>query len=771
MKRRVLASIVLLGVFASLPGCHKTDSSVKNSTANGGGTGSDNSEIVFQVGQDTSEYYSCKNLDYSIPDNDSLLVVFGGLISDTSIWTLVMSDTDVPMVYLEQFDLDGNREDTIELGSFSDVELGYDNPYMYEDDQNVYIVSYPTLGELWVYQVNKNDRKISGSKIELETPHTGDMLGFRNDLFYVMSYNDHNEFVCYGYDLSSGDCKFKSEPDAETGSYIWLGDNLINMNHTETAGTYRLLEYSAVGEVIDHGEFAMPNQYGKIHYYNGRQYYGGEGGVWCLDEETTTWENLVLWDNSGMDIADYPPDLYIVSKDHTRILTCGQNNKNISLFKTGSDPRAEKTKLLAIGNYVSEAVLSAIQEFNNSNSTCFIEYKNYDELVDPFNYLDQDGWIDFDAYYEALFEYLWKSIKEGNGPDLLLRHTDNSGEKFASRFYEYGGLLQDILPLWEKEDAAWRDQYYTNLIDLMKNGDALYSIPYNFDLCNYVLFDNSSEALETEPTYSDWLKYMDDHADGRVFVSQIGQEFLLNCLCYDGASFVDENSNKSMFSSQEFKDLLRLSKEYCLSEAEWNNGNYGEPVMERHFIDAYFLEEIILNHEFEKNGVFKGLVSKDGGHACIMGETVSITSNCKDVEAAWEFIKILMSPETQEYYLRQEDYHDIYLSSFPILRSSMDYLLDFFLNPKDHEEYWRHAYSDVDMAEDWTIDMMTPMTEEEAQTVRDFISSVDYVYYSDIEIVNVVMEESAAYFAGQKTIDEVVAIIDNRVQTILNERQ
>ena len=123
MKQRVLASIVLLGMFASLMGCHKTDSSVKNSTANGGGTGSDNSEIVFQVGEDTTNYFSCKNLDYSVPDNESRRTVYGGFISDTSVWTVVLAESDDAYFYLEQFDLDGNRKDTIELGSFSDVDL------------------------------------------------------------------------------------------------------------------------------------------------------------------------------------------------------------------------------------------------------------------------------------------------------------------------------------------------------------------------------------------------------------------------------------------------------------------------------------------------------------------------------------------------------------------------------------------------------------------------------------------------------------------------
>ena len=771
MKRRVWASLIVLALLASLMGCHKTEPSVTKSITDSNGNSSDDSGTVFQVGEDTANYFACKNLDYSLPDNDSRLTVYGGMISDTSVWTVVLSEADEGCFYLEQFDLDGNREDTIELGSFSDVELGYDTPYMYEDDQKIYVVSYMSPEALYVCQVDKQNHNVENSKVSMETDHIGEMLGFWKDLFYVMSGNNSGELVCYGYDLSTGECKFKSDPDAEAWSYVWKGDTLFQLNQTGKSGVYRVFEISAGGGGTDRGEFQMPSEYGKIHYYNGKQYYGGDEGVWYLNEETSTWENIILWDNSGIDMTDGAPDLYIVSNDQSRVLSLGRSNKIVSLLRVGDDPRKEKTTLIAVGQYVPENVMWAIQEFNNSNSTCFIEYKNYDELVDPDNYLDQDGWIDYDAYDEALFDYMWKEINDGNGPDLLFRYTNDRGSKFESRFYEYGGLLQDLLPLWEKEDQAWRDQYYTNLIDIMKNGGSLYSIPYEYELTNYVLLDNSSEALANKPTYSDWLKYMDSHADGRAFVNQIGQDYLLKCLCYDGASFIDENNNKSMFSSQEFKDLLRLSKEYCLSKDEWDNGNLRESVMSLTLIYGDCLEEIVLNHEFGTNGILQGLVSKNGGHASLAGETISITSNCKDVEAAWEFIKLLLSPESQEYYLRQEDDRDISLHTFPILRSSVDYMLDFFLDPKAHEEYWYYSDPDADDENGRTIDEITPMTEEEAQKVRDFISSVDYVNYSDIEIVNVVMEETAPYFAGQKSLDEVVAIIDNRVQTILNERQ
>ena len=91
------------------------------------------------------------------------------------------------------------------------------------------------------------------------------------------------------------------------------------------------------------------------------------------------------------------------------------------------------------------------------------------------------------------------------------------------------------------------------------------------------------------------------------------------------------------------------------------------------------------------------------------------------------------------------------------------------MNPKDHEEYWKYYNSDIE--EEWSIDMMTPMTKEEAQKVHDFISAVDYANYSDTEIINVIMEETAPYFAGQKSLDDVVTVIDNRIRTLLEERQ
>ena len=40
----------------------------------------------------------------------------------------------------------------------------------------------------------------------------------------------------------------------------------------------------------------------------------------------------------------------------------------------------------------------------------------------------------------------------------------------------------------------------------------------------------------------------------------------------------------------------------------------------------------------------------------------------------------------------------------------------------------------------------------------------------DAEISKVLIEEMPSYFSGQKTLDEVIGIAQDRVQKILNER-
>ena len=63
-----------------------------------------------------------------------------------------------------------------------------------------------------------------------------------------------------------------------------------------------------------------------------------------------------------------------------------------------------------------------------------------------------------------------------------------------------------------------------------------------------------------------------------------------------------------------------------------------------------------------------------------------------------------------------------------------------------------------------------PITEQDVQDYRELVESVSTIESYDPAVLNIILEESAAYFADQKDVDDVCAIIQNRTQTIVNER-
>ena len=64
-----------------------------------------------------------------------------------------------------------------------------------------------------------------------------------------------------------------------------------------------------------------------------------------------------------------------------------------------------------------------------------------------------------------------------------------------------------------------------------------------------------------------------------------------------------------------------------------------------------------------------------------------------------------------------------------------------------------------------------PLTQEQVDEYRKVIDSAGGVWESDDNIRKIVLEEAAAYFNGDKSIDDVCAVIQNRATTYVNENK
>ena len=125
-----------------------------------------------------------------------------------------------------------------------------------------------------------------------------------------------------------------------------------------------------------------------------------------------------------------------------------------------------------------------------------------------------------------------------------------------------------------------------------------------------------------------------------------------------------------------------------------------------------------------------------------------MSSTCANKEAAWEFIRTVLT-----------DTPDI--TSTPI--------------KKDRYELQKitamHVKQVADVSPEAGEIRALPLTEEQIQRFEDFFNSIDKIVLRDMNLVSLVREITAPYFAGDRTLDDTVALLQNRVQLYVNEKR
>ena len=72
---------------------------------------------------------------------------------------------------------------------------------------------------------------------------------------------------------------------------------------------------------------------------------------------------------------------------------------------------------------------------------------------------------------------------------------------------------------------------------------------------------------------------------------------------------------------------------------------------------------------------------------------------------------------------------------------------------------------DIDYNDPWS----TPLTQAQVDKIMDVIKNTTQVARYDTKLTDIINEEAAAYFNGQKSLDETAKIIQNRASTYINE--
>ena len=761
MKRFVVLLLSFCFLMSTLVGCN-SPSSQSSETADE----TVNGDTSFTLSKEEAPYNGSVILDTTVSEKQ-YHQVFGGTITDSSLWVVVCeedrnSDIFKSSLFIEEFSRTGERLNTYPL-DFS--EIGYVCDICKQG--NSLIIASCSYNVFNVVSFNLATHK--STPIQLQSGSDVGMsycqvIALNDQEVFVSMQNSLGEYSCRGYNLSDGSIKMELATTCPTEHFFWEGEQLYTLGQETGRNEYELLKVNEENKLEQSGKIQLPPYVGRMYNTGNKQYMLADRGIWNLEQTTHTWKEMVNWNHA--DASQFDKTEYAVSQDGQSFLVWDKDNKNVGFLFPDDDPAEGKNVLTVVGDFSfsSEKYQWIEAEFNKQSKICVVEFVDYSDILSTDDYLDEDGYVDDEMYGDALTDYLWKQMANGEGPDIFIRgeYAEGFFGQLNSRFYENGELFVDLNPCFEGMDDEWKQQYIATLINSMKNNGRLYSIPLNFDIKSCLMAKDCK--MTPSANFTDWLEYMRTNADGRVIRWETGTDFLRETLSYDTGSFLDTSTGETMFDSPQFRALLELANKYCLSQEEYDNVSSRESILHN---CGYWGEDIheLISGVDQDYPIHYGCLSSKGAMSCFRPqEIVSVSTNCTNQEGAWEFICFLLSPEVQEYNLNHAEYS---LGDFPVRWDSMDRLFEFLKHPEENEAFWAQENETVD---DWSIEDVVPLTDEESEAFVELVKSTHLVYYPDTEIIDIVMEETAPYFAGQKSEDEVIEIINNRLQLLLNER-
>jgi predicted transport protein len=166
-------------------------------------------------------------------------------------------------------------------------------------------------------------------------------------------------------------------------------------------------------------------------------------------------------------------------------------------------------------------------------------------------------------------------------------------------------------------------------------------------------------------------------------------------------------------------------------------------------------EEIQMYREiFGGELTYIGYPTNEGNGAMMnFSDLMGITENCSDKEAAWEFMR--------QFYMQKSDDEISNTWSFPVRKDDFD---KFCANAmKDDEAGGTWGWGDFE------IDIK-PATQEDVDAVKDLINNTTAVNGAVTDdIMSIIEEDAASYFAGQKSAQDVAETIQGRIQIYLSE--
>lgn len=388
------------------------------------------------------------------------------------------------------------------------------------------------------------------------------------------------------------------------------------------------------------------------------------------------------------------------------------------------------------------------------------------EAVNRFNYEHEDVKIEVRDYSdEGGLDRLRTEIMAGKVPDIIELNA------LPYHLLIQQGYFEDLWPYIESDPELGREAVMEVPLKAAEVNGGLYAVFRSVSINTLVgtervvgdrygwTAEELLAAFETMPAGSTITDY---------YATKSTMFGLLCPMNLD--SYVNWETGECSFDAESFRNTLEFIDSFP-DETDWmEDSAHIEELSERRreglqmlwMIPTYSPDDVqIYDFMFGEKTTFIGYPTGDGsvGSSFFPSNMFAMSSTCRNKEAAWDYLRGTLLPQYSWNAMKEA------ISSrsvrLPVNRADYDLQIRALMDTSNNRV--RRGLVGLD------DDGLPPMTEEEVARFQDFYDHIDKIDRCDQNVYDIVWEQCGAYFAGDKTLDETIELIQRRVKLYVNE--
>lgn len=730
---------------------------------------------MLTIDPDTGTCTELTNLDLpQVPEGAEGSVDCYNMIGsdDGTLWMLVN-------VYATQYELPGDFDPN------TDSKWNYPST----DINGSYLMHIAadgsTIASLDLSDTNNEDNEdgMSGSLSSFAVDAAGNLYVSDYNNIYVLDAEGNVQFKLDGSQYNGSLCRL----NAQQVGVMWY-NYTDDVNAADENGQYFVpidLETKDWGEKVK-----LPSNVGSILPGDDAYdfCYTYNNNIYGYAAKTDTKEKLVDW--LACDVDTNNMSGYAMLSD-SRVAALMQDWSTdpttyqlIVLHRVDASEIKEKKVLTLACMYLDWDLRSMIVEYNKTNDEYRINVVDYSEYA-----TDDD--------YNAGVTKLTTEIISGSVPDIFL--TSNLPiDKYAAK-----GVIADLNTFMDGGNGLSRDYFVPQVMSALEKDGKLYELPTSFSVQTAYALSSIASQYDTwnVAAVQDAMTQLQEGAT--VFSDGWTKNTALsNCLSRNLSAFVDWTTGKCEFDSEAFQQLLAFcnsfpaetsdgdgaiayasSADIAVDDAMWEsdatritNGKQLMSTTGMYSFDSYIWNVYAIRDKI----TFTGYPTEDGsGSSFELQMPMAISSVTKYPDAAWDFVcsiikKMNTIDENNNYY------------GFPISQAAFDAEMtdimteQYQLDENGEQVDWdgdgepdkaiRGSYETMENGETVYKDVYA-LTQEDIDQILGVINNTHSVYDYDQEILDIITDEVAAYFAGDKDVQTTASMIQSRVNLYVQEQR